>query len=89
MNLFLFIQANAEDLIAEEMVEGAEKSMNLFEMAKAGGIIMLPLVLLSVIAVYIFFERYMAIRRASKEDAGFMNKIKDYIHDERNDVLLI
>ena len=81
MNLFLFIQANAEDLIAEEMVEGAEKSMNLFEMAKAGGIIMLPLVLLSVIAVYIFFERYMAIRRASKEDAGFMNKIKDYIHE--------
>ncbi|MCG8583016.1 MAG: MotA/TolQ/ExbB proton channel family protein [Bacteroidales bacterium] len=63
------------------MVEGAEKSMNLFEMAKAGGIIMLPLVLLSVIAVYIFFERYMAIRRASKEDAGFMNKIKDYIHE--------
>ncbi|WP_430816292.1 MotA/TolQ/ExbB proton channel family protein [Carboxylicivirga sp. RSCT41] len=81
MNLFLFIQANAEDLIAEEMVEGAEKSMNLFEMAKAGGIIMIPLVLLSIIAVYIFFERYMAIRRASKEDAGFMNKIKDYIHD--------
>ncbi|MBK3515814.1 MotA/TolQ/ExbB proton channel family protein [Carboxylicivirga marina] len=81
MNLFLFIQANAEDLITEEMAEGAEKSMNLFEMAKAGGIIMIPLILLSIVAVYIFFERYMAIRRASKEDAGFMNKIKDYIHD--------
>jgi biopolymer transport protein ExbB len=81
MNLFLFIQAQAEDLITEEMAEGAEKSIDLFEMAKAGGIIMIPLVLLSFVAVYIFIERYLAIRRATQEDAGFMNKIKDYIHE--------
>ncbi|WP_439183723.1 MotA/TolQ/ExbB proton channel family protein [Carboxylicivirga taeanensis] len=81
MNLLLFIQANAETLPADELAEGAEKSMNLFEMAKAGGLIMIPLVLLSFVAVYIFIERYLAIRRAAMEDAGFMNKIKDYIHD--------
>jgi biopolymer transport protein ExbB len=81
MNLLLFIQANAENLPVDEMAEGAEKSMNYIEMAKAGGVIMIPLVLLSFIAVYIFIERYLAIRRATKEDAGFMNKIKDYIHD--------
>ncbi|MCU4155464.1 MotA/TolQ/ExbB proton channel family protein [Carboxylicivirga sp. A043] len=80
MNLFLFIQANAEELITEGVAEGAEK-MNLFKMAKDGGIIMIPLVLLSFVAVYIFIERYLAIRRATKEDAGFMNKIKDYIHE--------
>jgi biopolymer transport protein ExbB len=81
MNLLLFIQANAENLPTEELAEGAEKSMNLLEMAKTGGLIMIPLFLLSIVAVYIFFERYFAIRRANNEDAGFMNKIKDYIHD--------
>ncbi len=81
MNLLLFIQANAETMPVDELAEGAEKSMNYIEMAKAGGLIMIPLVLLSFVAVYIFIERYLAIRRATKEDAGFMNKIKDYIHD--------
>jgi len=42
---------------------------------------MIPLGLLSVISVYIFFERYFALKWASKEDASFMNRIKDYIHD--------
>ncbi len=42
---------------------------------------MIPLVLLSLVAVYIFFERYMSIRKASKIDANFMNRIRDYIHD--------
>ncbi len=81
MNLLLFIQATAENLPVEEMAEGADKSMNYIEMAMAGGWIMIPLALLSVVSVYIFFERYFAIRRATTEDAGFMNKIKDYIHD--------
>ncbi|MBS2211150.1 MotA/TolQ/ExbB proton channel family protein [Carboxylicivirga mesophila] len=81
MNLLLFIQATAEEMPVDELAEGAEKSMNYMEMAKAGGLIMIPLVLLSFVAVYIFIERYLAIRRATKEDAGFMNKIKDYIHD--------
>ncbi len=81
MNLLLFIQATTENLPVEEMAEGADKSMNYIEMAMAGGWIMIPLALLSVVSVYIFFERYFAIRRATTEDAGFMNKIKDYIHD--------
>jgi len=46
-----------------------------------GGWIMVPLLLLSMAAVYIFVERFMALRKAANEDANFMNRIKDYIHD--------
>lgn len=46
---------------------------------------MIPIVILSVIAVYIFFERYFAIKKAEKVDLNFMNKIKDYIHDDKLD----
>ncbi len=61
--------------------EAQELSLSLWELALKGGWIMIPIVLLSIIAVYIFIERFVAIKNASKEDAGFMNRIKDYIHD--------
>jgi biopolymer transport protein ExbB len=58
-----------------------EISMPLWDLALKGGWIMIPLAILSVIAVYIFVERYFAISRAAKTDENFMNRIKDYIHD--------
>ena len=42
---------------------------------------MLPLLILAVLAVYIFFERYFAIKKASREDANFMNRIRDNVVD--------
>ncbi len=84
MNPLLFIQ-NATEETAEIAAEVANNQMNYFEMAKAGGLIMIPLILLSFVAVYIFFERYFAINKASSEDLSFMNKIKEYIHDGKID----
>ncbi len=57
----------------------ASESMNLFDMALKGGWIMIVLLLLSLIAFYILFERIYVIRKAGKEDPQFMDKIKDYI----------
>ncbi|BDX38566.1 biopolymer transporter ExbB [Tenuifilaceae bacterium CYCD] len=66
---------------------GAEKtgevSLNFFSLAVKGGWLMIPLFLLSIIAVYIFTERYLAIRKASEQDINFMNRIKDYIHEDK------
>ena len=42
---------------------------------------MIPLALLSLVSIYIFFERWAALRKAATEDATFMKRIKDYIHD--------
>ncbi|WP_075591544.1 MotA/TolQ/ExbB proton channel family protein [Labilibacter marinus] len=84
MNPLLLIQ-NATGETAELAAEVAENQMNYFEMAKAGGLIMIPLILLSFVAVYIFIERYFAIQKASSEDLSFMNKIKEYIHDGKID----
>lgn len=46
---------------------------------------MVPIILLSVIAIYIFFERFWVITRAGTEDMNFMNRIKDYIYDSKID----
>lgn len=77
--------------IADTLVTTASEApqvveMNYFDMAMKGGpIIMIPLLILSIIAVYIFIERLVTIRKASKEDKDFMNRIKDYITDGKID----
>ena len=58
------------------MEEQTELTLSYLELAKKGGWVMIPILILSVIAVYIFFERYLAIRKASKIDFNFMNRIR-------------
>lgn len=70
----------AIDSTAQAASDAAQ--MNYWEMAQKGGPwIMIPLLILSIMAVYIFIERYVAIKKASKEDKTFMDRIKDYIID--------
>lgn len=89
MNPFMLIQAAAQGAATEvEGEEVVEQSINLIELMLKGGWIMLPLGILSIIAVYIFIERYLALRRASTEDTTFMKRIKDYIHDGKIDSAL-
>jgi len=55
--------------------------LSVWELCIKGGFIMIPLALLLLISVYIFIERYIVISRADKQDASFMKRIKDYIHE--------
>lgn len=55
------------------------EELSILELASKGGWIMVVLALLSVIAVYIFVERFLAIRNAGKDDKLFMDRIRDYI----------
>lgn len=72
-----------------EAVETAGSvKLTLLDFAMKGGWVMVPIVLLSLIAAYIFIERYYVIKKASKEDTNFMNRIKDYIHDGKVDAAL-
>lgn len=64
-------------------------SFSIWELALKGGWIMVPIVLLSLVAIYIFIERYIIISRASREEHNFMNNIRDFIHDGRIDSALI
>jgi len=65
------------------LTEGAtaDNSIRFFDMALKGGWIMIPIVILLVIAIYIFIERCLSLKKASKEDPRFMACIKDYIYE--------
>jgi biopolymer transport protein ExbB len=65
---------------AVDAANAVGQEISIWELTKAGGWwIMGPLALLSVVAVYIFVERFMAIQKASKDEGSFMNDIKDLI----------
>jgi len=84
MNNLLFIQLlqiTLQDTIANQAGEAEQLSLSFWNLAFKGGWVMIPIILLSFIAVYIFFERYFVIRKLSKEDINFMDRIKDFIHD--------
>jgi len=66
----------------------SEMKLTLLDLAIKGGWVMIPIVLLSFVAAYVFIERYYVIRKATKEDLNFMNRIKDYIHDGKIDASL-
>lgn len=70
-------QASAE--VATQAAETTAK-LNVFSLAVKGGWIMIVLAIVSIVAVYIFVERYLALNKALKEDGNFMDNVKDCIH---------
>ncbi|MDD2575896.1 MAG: MotA/TolQ/ExbB proton channel family protein [Bacteroidales bacterium] len=80
-NIILQVQEGAAVAVqtASEVVQ-TEKTLNIIDLAVKGGWIMIVLAILSVIAVYIFVERYLALNKAAKEDKNFINNIKSFIH---------
>ena len=79
--LFVLYQINLTDTVSVGIPIEEAQEISYLELAFKGGWIMVPIILLSIIAVYIFVERFFVIRKASVEDLQFMNRIKDFIHD--------
>jgi biopolymer transport protein ExbB len=57
----------------------APHMMSFMDILTKGGIVMVPIALISFIALYVFIERYLTIRRRVSSDVDFMNNIHDTI----------
>jgi biopolymer transport protein ExbB len=57
----------------------AAEQISLWGLLDKGGFIMYPLYLLLVVAIFVFFERLIAIRKASNIEGNFMSMIRDNI----------
>jgi biopolymer transport protein ExbB len=81
-----FFQENT-DLSAEIVSE--EKTLSIYKLVMDGGlggqIIIAILLVLLAVGLYIYFERFFAIKSASKVDENFMNQIRDYVSNGKID----
>ena len=90
MNLLTLLLQTTDTIATPPVLTPVETAndLNLWDLACKGGIIMIPLLLLSLLSIYIFVERLQVIRRAAREDISFMERIKDYIHEGNIDSAL-
>ena len=86
MKTFMLLDVTTGGQVAEETGEAIQQvDVSILELILegssgiGGGAVMILLALMSVAAIYLFFERPMALAKAEKVSPDFMNKIRDYI----------
>ena len=78
----------ADNSAADSSDNDTKMEMSFWKLFKAGGFLMWVLVLLACVMIFIFVERFLAIRQASQIDSDFMNRIRDYISEGNIDAAM-
>ena len=60
-------------------VETVDESISILDLAIKGGFMMVPIFILSIIAIYFFFERLMIINKANQSPDQFMSRVKELV----------
>jgi biopolymer transport protein ExbB len=79
--MFLQITTTAAGTVPAQ----GELTLSLWDLAVKGGWIMIVLGVISIITIYVFGDRFIAIRNANKKDDKFMDNIREYILDGKID----
>lgn len=77
MLLFQISTNNPADTTA---LDTSAETLSILDLAFKGGYVMIPLLVLSILAVYIFVERVLIIKRAAKIPGQFTEKIRNLVH---------
>jgi len=82
-NSLLLLAIQGTEVVEEttEATTNLEHQSVLELLAQGGWYIMLPLALMSLFTIYVYFERYMAIRKAESTSPDFMKRLKDHISE--------
>ncbi len=78
-NLVLLLQPQLRDTNSVD---------NVAELLMKGGYIMIPIILLSIVSIYIFIERFIYIRRSSVIDETMVSNVITGIRGKRNEEAL-
>jgi biopolymer transport protein ExbB len=76
------LQATAADTILTQPAPAqapAVESLTLLDVLTRGGWVMLPIALLSVLAIYLFVERLLVLKRARTDPQRFMQHVGTYV----------
>jgi biopolymer transport protein ExbB len=75
--------ASASGIPGDEIAQGQPQTI--MEVIFDSWYIMLPLGIMSFLAVYIFVERFLSIRKSLQEERDFMLKVKTFVEDGKFD----
>lgn len=89
--LFVLLQTTpvqTTEGVSENAVVAATESINYFTLLAKGGLIMIPLALLSILAIYIIIDRFLVIRKLGKKDSTWMSRVLELIYENKKDKAL-
>lgn len=84
MSFLMFLQSNVAAVADSASATGASvasQAISPLDLLMKGGFIMIPIGILFVLALYLFFERYLYIRRTSKLDNNFLFTIREMLYN--------
>lgn len=83
MSLFTFFLLQLPDTAATDSLNAAasEESMSFFTLLLEGGVLMIPLLILSLVAVYVIAERWRSLDNSRIEIDGFLREIESMLKD--------
>ena len=79
MSIFLQITEAAQ--AATDSIVASKPGIDVLNLIVKGGVVMIPIGILLVVAIYLTIERYLTIKREGVHDKKFMAGIKDMVLD--------
>jgi biopolymer transport protein ExbB len=79
------VQDTVNQVVQATQQAPTQASLSLWDLILKGGVIMIPILICSLLAVYFFIERYIALHKAGKSDKNFMNNISTLVQDMKLD----
>jgi biopolymer transport protein ExbB len=84
----MLLQVLLDSTQAAATTAAPQSSISFLDLIMKGGLIMVPIIALSFVAIFLMVERYLTISKASKVDPNFMNNIKTLLLDNKVDAAL-
>lgn len=83
LSIFLFLIQQQPDTVAADTLSLAaqDESMSILGLLAEGGVLMIPLFLLSMLAVYVIAERWRSLNNSRMEIDGFLRTIEGMLKD--------
>ncbi|MCZ6694582.1 MAG: MotA/TolQ/ExbB proton channel family protein [Bacteroidetes bacterium] len=75
----IILQISTTDIV--NPVVGGQETLSIMDLLLKGGYMLIPILILSLVAVYIFVERILTIRKASQTPSQFIDNIKKLVLD--------
>lgn len=89
MNLFVLLQETAPVTPVVDMaVQAAAPEESYFSLILKGGWILLPIFLLSLLAIYVIINKWLVISRMGKKDSVWLSRVVELVHEGKIDKAL-
>ena len=82
------MQVVTDNNLAQTVSGGGAKEMSLLELFLKGGVILIPIILISIIAIYIMFDRFFEIRRRGRINEAMIHNFKENLRNSKLDAAI-